>query len=106
MTRTIEGTRPPVYELVIEGGYMVPGDPNFDQIAEMLKADTAELLAEDVSVEQIEHFSVIITLMGDDGELVSQVTRAEFVTNAGRVELLASLNLVSDGSIVFSTPTN
>jgi len=106
VTRTIEGTRPPVYELVIEGGYMVPGDPNFDQIAEMLKADTAELLAEDVSVEQIEHFSVIITLMGDDGELVSQVTRAEFVTNAGRVELLASLNLVSDGSIVFSTPTN
>lgn len=105
VTRTIEGGRPPVYELVIESGYLVPGDPNFELIVEMLKADTAELLAENVSVEQIDHFSVTITLMGDDGELVSQVTNAEFVTNAGRVELLASLNLVSDGPIVFSAPT-
>lgn len=104
VTRTTEGGRPPVYELVIESGYLVPGDPNFDQIVEMLKADTAELLAENVSVEQIDHFSITITLMGDDGELVSQVTTAEFVTNAGRVELLASLNLVSDGPIVFTTP--
>ena len=105
VTRTTEGGRPPVYELVIESGYLVPGDPNFDLIVEMLKADTAELLAENVSVEQIDHFSVTITLMGDDGELVSQVTNAEFVTNAGRVELLASLDLVSDGPIVFSVPT-
>ena len=104
VTRTTEGDRPPVYELVIESGYLVPGDPHFDQIVEMLKADTAELLAENVSVEQIDHFSLTITLMGDDGELVSQVTTAEFITNAGRVELLASLNLVSEGPIVFSTP--
>ena len=106
VTRTIEGTRPPVYELVIESGYAVPGDPNFDQIVETLKADTAELLAENVAVEQIDHFSVVTTLMGDDGALVSQVTTAEFVTNAGRVELLASLNFVSDGPIVFSTPND
>lgn len=106
VTRTIEGGRPPVYELVIDSGYMVPGDPNFDLIVEMLKGDTAELLAENVTIEQIDLFSVVITLMGDDGELVSQVTTAEFVTNAGRVELLASLNLVSDGPIVFSTPDN
>lgn len=104
VTRTTEGGRPPVYELVIESGYVVPGDPHFDQIVEMLKADTAELLAENVNVEQIDHFSLTITLMGDDGELVSQVTSAEFVTNAGQVELLASLNLVSDGPILFSTP--
>lgn len=104
VTRTTEGDRPPVYELVIESGYLVPGDPHFNQIVEMLKADTAELLAENVSVEQIDHFSLTITLMGDDGELVSQVTTAEFLTNAGRVELLASLNLVSEGPIVFSTP--
>ncbi|MCY3923552.1 MAG: hypothetical protein OXN86_04900 [Chloroflexota bacterium] len=104
VTRTTEGDRPPVYELVIESGYLVPGDPHFDQIVEMLKADTAELLAENVSVEQIDHFSLTINLMGDDGELVSQVTTAEFITNAGRVELLASLNLVSEGPIVFSTP--
>ena len=105
VTRTIEGGRPPVYELGIESGYLAPGDPNFDQIVEMLRADTAELLAENVIVEQIDHFSVVITLMGDDGELVGQVTTAEFVTNAGRVELMASLQLVSDGPIVFSTPT-
>ena len=104
VTRTTEGDRPPVYELVIESGYLVPGDPHFAQIVEMLKADTAELLAENVSVEQIDHFSLTINLMGDDGELVSQVTTAEFITNAGRVELLASLNLVSNGPIVFSMP--
>lgn len=104
VTRTIEGGRPPVYELVIESGYQIPGDEHFELIAELLRADTAELLADSIRIEEIDYYSVVITLMGDDGELVSQVTTAEFVTDAGRVELLASLNLVSDGPIAFSAP--
>lgn len=105
VTRTIEGNNPPLYELVIESGYLVPGDPYFDQIVEILKVDTAELLAENVAVEQIDHYSVVITLLGHTGELVSRVTTAEFVSSAGRVELVASLNPVSAGPLVFSTPS-
>ena len=104
LTRTIEGGRPPVYELVIESGPLVQGDMLFDHVVEILKSGTAELLAESVVIESIEHYSTILTINGDDGELTSQVTTAEFQTGAGRVELVASLNLVSNGRIEFSQP--
>ncbi len=104
-TRTIEGSGPPVYELVIESGPLSPEDERFEQVSEILKADTAELLAESVTVESIEHYSTIITMRGNDGQITGQVTTAEFETNAGWVELVASLNLISDGPIEFSRPT-
>ncbi len=104
-TRTIEGSGPPVYELVIESGPLSPEDERFEQVSEILKADTAELLAESVTVESIEHYSTIITMRGNDGEITGQVTTAEFETDAGWVELVASLNLISDGPIEFSRPT-
>ena len=104
-TRTIEGSGPAVYELVIESGPLGRDDERFEQVAEILKADTAELLAESVTVESIEHYSTIITMRGNDGRITGQVTTAEFETNAGRVELVASLNLISDGPIEFSRPT-
>ena len=104
-TRTIEGSGPPVYELVIESGPLSPEDERFEQVSEILKADTAELLAESVTVESIEHYSTIITMRGNDGQITGQVTTAEFETDAGWVELVASLNLISDGPIEFSRPT-
>ncbi len=103
-TRTIEGSGPPVYELVIESGPLSPEDERFEQVSEILKADTAELLAESVTVESIEHYSTIITMRGNDGQITGQVTTAEFETDAGWVELVASLNLISDGPIEFSRP--
>lgn len=103
-TRTIEGGGPPVYELVIESGPLSPDDERFGQVAEILKADTAELLAESVRVESVEHYSTIITIRGNDGQVTGRVTTAEFQTNAGSVELVASMNLVSDGPIEFSRP--
>ena len=106
LTRTVEGSGPAVYELVIESGPRLPGDDFFDQIVELLKAETAELLAESVIVESFDHYSTIITIYGDNGEVVSQVTTAEFQTNAGRVELVASLNLVADLPIEFSGPAD
>ena len=105
LTRTIEGNRPPVYELVIETGYLTPEDPHFEAIVAILKAETAELLAESVIVESIDHYSTILTVSGDLGQVTSQITTAEFQSNAGRVELAASLNIVSNGPIEFSTPT-
>ena len=104
LTRTIEGGGPPVYELVIETGYVSPEDPHFNDIVAILKAATAELLAESVSVESIDHYSTILTVIGDDGEVIGQVMTAEFQSNAGRVELVASLNLIANGPIEFSRP--
>ena len=104
LTRTIEGGGPPVYELVIETGYVSPEDPHFNDIVAILKAATAELLAESMSVESIDHYSTILTVIGDDGEVISQVMTAEFQSNAGRVELAASLNLIANGPIEFSRP--
>jgi hypothetical protein len=103
-TRTIEGGRPPMYELVIESGPLTREDPNFEHVTEILKADTAELLAESVSVDSIEHYSTVITIRGTDGQVAGQVTTAEFHTNAGRVELVANLSLVGVGPIDFSRP--
>ena len=105
LTRTIEGNRPPVYELVIETGFLTPEDPHFEAIVAILNAETAELLAESVIVESIDHYSTILTVSGDLGQVTSQITTAEFQSNAGRVELVASLNIVSNGPIEFSTPT-
>lgn len=105
LTRTVEGGGPAIYELVIESGPRLPGDDYFDQLVELLKAETAELLAENIVVESIEHFSTIIRIYGDNGEVASQITTAEFESNAGRVDLVASLLiLVAGGPIEFSSP--
>ena len=104
LTRTIEGSGPPVYELVIETGYLSPEDPYFNDIVAILKAGTVDLLAERASVESIEHYSTILTVIGEDGEVVSQVTTAEFQTSAGLVELVASLHPSANGPIEFSRP--
>ncbi len=106
LTRTVEGGGRPVYELVIESGPRLPGDDFFDKIVELLKAETAELLAENVVIESVDHFASILTVFGDDGEVTSQVTTAEFYSNAGRVELVASLELTAGGPLVFSSPEN
>lgn len=106
LTRTIEGGGPAVYELVIESGPRWPGDDYFDQLVEVLKAEVAELLAENIVVESIEHFSTIITIYGDNGEVASQITTAEFESNAGRVDLVASLDLTTASPIEFSSPGN
>ncbi len=105
LTRTIQGSRPAVYELVIETGYLTPEDPFFNEIVVILKGETAELLAESVYIESIDHYSTVLTVIGDSGQVTSQITTAEFQTDAGRVELVASLNIVSNGPIEFSTPT-
>ena len=105
LTRTIEGGGPAVYELVIETGYMTPEDPFFNEIVMILKDETAELLAESVYIESIDHYSTTWTVVGENGQVTSQVTTAEFQTDAGRVELVSSLNIVSNGPIEFSTPT-
>lgn len=106
LTRTIEGGGPPVYELVIESGPRWPGDDYFDQLVELLKAETAELLAENIVVESIEHFSTTIRIYGDNGEIASQITTAEFESNSGRVDLAASLILLPGSPIEFSSPGN
>ena len=93
-----------MYELVIESGPLAPGDTQFDHVVEILKSGTAELLAESVVIESIEYYSTVLTIVGERGELTSQVTTAEFLTGAGRVELVASLNLISNGAIEFSRP--
>ncbi len=103
VTRTIEGGGPAVYELVIESGPRLPGDDHFEAIADLLLAETAELLAAGVTIDSIEHFSTIITIIGDDGRIESQVTTAEFESNAGRVELVASLSSIANGPIAFSS---
>ena len=103
-TRTTGGGGPPVYELVIESGPLVPGDDRFEQVAQVLKADTAELLAESVTITSIEYYSTVLTLFGDDGEVSSQVTTAEFQTSAGYVELVANVHVIGDGPLEFSQP--
>ena len=105
LTRTIEGGGPAVYELVIETGYLTPEDPWFNEIVMILKGETAELLAESVYIESIDHYSTTLTMVGENGQVTSQITTAEFQTDAGRVELVSSLNIVSNGPIEFSTPT-
>ena len=104
LTRTVQGNLPPIYDLVIESGPLAPGDPLFDLVAEILKDGTAELLAESVVIESIDHYSTVLTIQGDDGELMSQVSTAEFQTGAGRAELVASLTLVDSGVLEFSRP--
>lgn len=103
-TRTISGGAPPLYELVIESGPLSPGEARFDQVAEILKADTAELLAESVVITGIDHYSTVVTIVGDDGAVTGRVSRAAFETSAGRVDLVASLDVISDGPIEFSRP--
>ena len=105
VTRTTGGGGPPVYELVIESGPLIPGDDRFDHVVQILKADTAELLAESVAITSIEYYSTVFTLVGSDGEVTSQLTTSEFETSAGRVELVASLHVVGGGPIEFSRPT-
>lgn len=103
-TRTTGGGGPPVYELVIESGPLTADDELFAQVVQILKADTAELLAESVTITSIEYYSTVLTLVGTDGELTSQQTTAEFETSAGRVELVASLHVIGDGPIDFAQP--
>ena len=55
-------------------------------------------------IESIDHYSTVLTIQGDAGELMSQVSTAEFQTGAGRVELVASLTLVDSGVLEFSRP--
>lgn len=105
VTRTTGGGGPPVYELVIESGPLTADDDLFAQVAGILKADMAELLAESVTITSIEYYSTVLTLIGSDGELTNQQTTAEFQTSAGPVELVASLHVIGDGSLQFSLPT-
>ena len=105
VTRTTGGGGPPVYELVIESGPLTADDDLFAQVAGILKADMAELLAESVTITSIEYYSTVLTLVGSDGELTNQQTTAEFQTSAGPVELVASLHVIGDGSLQFSLPT-
>jgi len=104
-TRTTGGGGPTVYELVIESGPLTADDDLFAQVAGILKADMAELLAESVTITSIEYYSTVLTLVGSDGELTNQQTTAEFQTSAGPVELAASLHVIGDGSLQFSLPT-
>ncbi|MYC00867.1 MAG: hypothetical protein F4X58_02965 [Chloroflexi bacterium] len=105
VTRTTGGGGPTVYELVIESGPLTADDDLFAQVAGILKADMAELLAESVTITSIEYYSTVLTLVGSDGELTNQQTTAEFQTSAGPVELAASLHVIGDGSLQFSLPT-
>ena len=105
LARTIEGGGPPIYELMIESGPLAPGDSHFDQVAELLKSDIAELLAEGIAVEAIEYFSATITINGATGAVISEHGVAEFQTTAGRIELTASVSLDDSGTIEFSSPT-
>lgn len=104
-TRTTGGGGPPVYELVIESGPLTADDDRFAQVAGILKADMAELLAESVTITSIEYYSTVLTLVGSDGELTNQQTTAEFQTSAGLVELVAFLHVIGDGRLQFSLPT-
>ena len=105
LSRTIEGDRPPVYELVVEGGVFESGDEHHAHVVELLKNDMAELLAESVVIETVDFYSTTLTINGNSGAVASQVTTAEFETSAGRVELVASVDVVSTGPIEFSQPT-
>ena len=104
LARTIEGGGPPVYELGIETGPLVPGDEHFDRVAELLKADTAELLAASVEITSIARYSTIVTLIGEAGAMTRQVTTAEFETSAGRVVLEAIGEVGVDVVLEFSKP--
>ena len=104
LSRTIEGGGPPVYELGIESGPRRPGDDYFEPLVELLRAATAELLAESVTIEAIDQVSTIITIHGDSGRIVSQVTTAEFDSSAGRVELAVNTAMSTGGMIEFSSP--
>ncbi len=104
VSRTIEGNRPPVYELGIETGPRLPGDDYFEQVVDLLKAETAELLAENITVEAIDQFATTITIYGHTGEVVSQIMTTEFESSAGRVELVASLEVSVGGPLEFSSP--
>ena len=101
VTRTTGGGGPTVYELVIESGPLTADDDLFAEVAGILKADMAELLAESVTITSIEYYSTVLTLVGSDGELTNQHTTAEFQTSAGPVELAASLHVIGDGSLQF-----
>ena len=104
LSRTIEGDGPPVYELGIESGPRRPGEDYFEPLVELLRAATAELLAESVTIEAIDQVSTIITVHGDSGRIVSQVTTAEFDSSAGRVELAVNTAMSTGGMIEFSSP--
>ncbi|MXX31322.1 MAG: hypothetical protein F4Z51_03620 [Chloroflexi bacterium] len=104
LTRTIEGGGPPIYELVIESGPRLPGDDYFDELGELIKAEASEFLADSASIESIEYYSTVITINGASGEIVSQVTIAEFQSNAVDVLFTASIIPFAGGPIEFSIP--
>lgn len=106
LTRTIEGGGPPIYELVIESGPRWPGDEYFDVLAELIRAEASEFLAESASIESIEYYSTVLTINGASGEIISQVTIAEFQSNEGDVLFTASIVPLAGGPIDFSTPVN
>jgi len=104
LTRTIEGGGPPIYELVIESGPRLPSDDYFDELGELIKAEASEFLADSASIESIEYYSTVITINGASGEIVSQVTIAEFQSNAVDVLFTASIIPFAGGPIEFSIP--
>ncbi len=104
IARTIEGGNPAVYELGIDTGPREPGMEFFDEVVQILRHDLAELLAESVEIQFIDHFETIITFAGEDGQFRSRQTTATLDTSAGPIEFTAATTLHSTTPPEFSNP--
>ena len=109
IARTEIGGRPTEYEVGFYEFGLEAGDERFEAIANILKAEIAELVGDGVGIERIEIFEATLTLQSSEeaeGMFVSLVIYAEFESSAGWVYLNASrdsLNL--DGApLLFSEP--
>ena len=104
VSRTIEGSGPPIYELGFEFGFLTPDHPYFAPVAHLLKSDITELFSDNVTIEEIEYFSATVTIDGDTGAVLNEVGSAEFQTTAGAVELTTTDNLHEGAPLGFSQP--
>ena len=105
VSRTIEGSGPPIYEIGFESGPLTPESPHFDSIAALLRFNTTELLSENVMIDRIEYFSATIMINGNTGAVLNAVSEAEFQTTSGFVALTTTDNLREGAPLAFSQPT-
>ena len=92
------------YRVVFERGGIVPGDELHSAAAEFLRAESAELLVEDVEIGEIYGLSVTFDLIGENGAFEQSDVWAEFETELGLVALRSTVRNISEGVWAFSTP--
>ncbi|MCY3567948.1 MAG: hypothetical protein OXH38_04935, partial [Chloroflexi bacterium] len=76
----------------------------FNELVELIRTEASVFLADSASIESIEYYSTVITINGASGEIISQITTAEFQSDGNDVEFTTSIFLLADVPVAFSDP--